>query len=147
LVAVPAFQSLEKYEKNLQADSFIIDVIIKAIAHNSKCNNDEASEALLLAIYHKYEDSFLSAAVRQGVANGIPPKVMDEVSVKAMLNEAGVNWTNARVLFRHLKQIFGRRLAVYERKRHAYFGNNDFPPEADRKVLLDKTLLLIGGNT
>jgi hypothetical protein len=141
LVAVPAFRSLEKYKKDLQADSSIIDIIIKAIAKNSKCNNDEASEALLLAIYHKYEDSFLSAAVRQGVANGILPKVMDEVSVEAMLNEAGVNWTNARVIFRHLKQFFGRSVAVSEKKRRAYFGNNDFPPEVGRKVLPDKTVV------
>jgi hypothetical protein len=58
--------------------------------------------ASLLAIYHKYEDYFLSAAVRQGVANGIPSKVMNEVNVKAMLNEASVNCTNTRILFCHL---------------------------------------------
>jgi hypothetical protein len=40
-----------KIWKHLQADSSLINVIIKAIAQNSKCNNDEASEALLLAIY------------------------------------------------------------------------------------------------
>ncbi len=39
----------------------------------------------------KYKDSFLSAVVWQGVANGIPPKLMDEVSVEAMLNEVSVN--------------------------------------------------------
>ncbi len=67
--------------------------------------------------------------------------MMDEVSVEVMLNEAGVNWTNVRVLFRHLKQFFGGSLAVSERKRRSYFGNNDFPPEVDHTVLLDKTFV------
>ena len=80
------------------------------------------------------------------MANGIPLKVMDEVSVEAMLSKAGINWTNAWVLFRHLKQFFGRSLAVSERKRRAYFGNNDFPPEVDRLVLPDK-MVVIGGNS
>ena len=66
---------------------------------------------------------------------------MDEVSVEAMLTEAGVNWTNARILFRHLKQFFGRSLVVSEKKRRAYFGNNDFPPVVDREVLPDKTIV------
>jgi hypothetical protein len=60
---------------------------------------------------------------------------MDEVSVEAMLHEAGVNWTNARVLFHHLKQFFGKSLAVLERKRRSYFGNNDIPPDVDHIVL------------
>jgi hypothetical protein len=55
-------------------------------------------------------------AVTQGVANGIPPKVMDEVSIKAMLSEAGINWTNARILFCHMKQFFGRSMVVSEKK-------------------------------
>ena len=51
LVAIPAFRTLEKYKKNLKADSSILDVIVKAIARNSKCQSNEASEALLLAFY------------------------------------------------------------------------------------------------
>ncbi len=50
-------------------------------------------------MYHKYQDCFLSTAVAEGVATHISPKVMDEVSVEAMMNEASVNWMNARVIF------------------------------------------------
>jgi hypothetical protein len=67
--------------------------------------------------------------------------MMDEASVEAMLTEAGVNWTNARILFRHLKQFFGRSLVVSEKKQQAYFGNNDFPRVVDREVLPDKTIV------
>jgi hypothetical protein len=54
LVAILAFQTLEKYgEKKLKVDSSILDVIVKVIAHNSKCYSNEASEALLLAFLSK----------------------------------------------------------------------------------------------
>ncbi len=113
LIAIPAFRTLRNYEKSFCS---IIDTLIKAVSRNTKCKPNEACEAFLGGFYNSYEDSFISTAVKQGVANGIPPKVMDEVSVEAMLNEAGVNWTNARVLFRHLKQYFGRSLVVSEKK-------------------------------
>jgi hypothetical protein len=34
---------------------------------------------------------------------------MDIISTEAMLQEANINNTNARVLFRHLRQFFGGR--------------------------------------
>jgi hypothetical protein len=83
----------------------------------------------------------LSTAVAEGVATHISPKVMDEVSVEAMMNEAGVNWMNARVISRHLKQFFGRSLVVSEKKRREYFGSNDFPSEVSRETLSDKTVI------
>jgi hypothetical protein len=58
-----------------------------------------------MALYQKHEDSFMSFTVRQGVAKGIPNKVMDEVSIEEMLHEAGVNWSNGHILFHHLKHF------------------------------------------
>jgi hypothetical protein len=92
-------------------------------------------------MYHKFEDPFLSIAVKQGVANQMSPKAMDEMSVEAMLDKAGVNWTNARFIFRHQKQFFGRSLVVSEKKRREYFGSNDFPSEVSREALPDKTVV------
>jgi hypothetical protein len=66
---------------------------------------------------------------------------MDEVSVEAMLTEAGVKWTNACILFQHLKQFFGRSLYASEEKCQAYFGNNDLPPVLDHEVLPDITFV------
>jgi len=112
MAIVPAFRSLEKYEKHLKGNSSLLDSVLNAITWHSKCQNDEAAKVLLMVLYHKCKEPFISVAVRQGVANGIPLKVMDEVSVEGMLHEAGVNWMNGRVLFHHLKQFFGRSLAV-----------------------------------
>ena len=141
LIAVPSFRSLYRYKKELQEKDLMIDSAVKAILRSSKSSLDDACEAILFVMYHKFEEPFLSVAVTQGVANGIPPKVMDEVSVEAMLSEAGVNWTNARILFRHLKQFFGRSMVVSEKKRRDYFGSNDFPPEVDRETFPDKTIV------
>jgi len=94
-------------------------------------------ETILSALFENSQDSFLSVALDKGV----PQKTMDEVSVEAMLSEAGVNWKSARIIFRHLKQFFGRSIAVSEKKRRAYFGDNDFPPSVDQIVLADKTIV------
>ena len=67
---------------------------------------------------------------------------MDIISTEAMLQEANINNTNARILFRHLKQFFGgRSYFESEQKRRNYFGDNDFPPTIDKKVLADKTVI------
>jgi hypothetical protein len=54
--------------------------------------------------------AFLSVAVEKGIQNGVLGRKMDEVSIEAMLSEAGINWKNARTLFRHMKQFVGRSL-------------------------------------
>lgn len=71
---------------------------------------------------------------------------MDEVSIEAMLNEAGVYWANGRVLngrvlFHHIMHFFGSGLFVFERKRWAFFVNNFPPPEVGCVILLDKTVV------
>jgi hypothetical protein len=114
---------------------------VNSIAKSAKCHPDEACETVLTAFFDLYQDSFLSVAVDKGISNGMRPKVMDEVSVEAMLSEAGVNRTNARIIFQHLKQFFGKSLAVSEKKRRAYFGGNDFPPSVDWILLEDKTIV------
>lgn len=66
---------------------------------------------------------------------------MDVVSVESMLSEAGVNWKSRCIIFRHLKQFFGKSLVVSEKQRRAYFGDNDFAPSVGRMVLEDKTIV------
>ena len=77
---------------------------------------------MMHGIYHKFEEQFLSVAVMQGVANGIPPKDMNEVSTESVLFKASVNWANAHILFCHLKQFIGRNMAVTEKKQRVYFS-------------------------
>jgi hypothetical protein len=44
-----------------------------------------------------------------------------KAKVEAMLNEAGINWANARILFCHNNQVFGRSLFVSAHKRRIFF--------------------------
>jgi hypothetical protein len=41
------------------------------------------------------------------IRNGAPQKIMDEVSVDAILSKAGVNWKSGCIIFCHLKQLTG----------------------------------------
>jgi hypothetical protein len=116
----------------------MLDEICNAVARCAGVDRSKACEAILSSFYDLHQDSFLSVAVSKGVSEH---KVMDEISVEAMLSEAGVNWTSGRIIFRHLKQFLGRSIVVSEKKRRAYFGDNDFPPTVDRLVLADKTIV------
>jgi hypothetical protein len=138
IIAVPSYQSLSAYGKYFMRNECIIDDIVEAIARSSKSNCEEACETFLAGQFNKYQDAFFSSASKNGV---LSLRVMDEVSVEAMLSEAGVNWKSGRILFRHLKQFFGRSLVVLEKKRWAYVGNNDFPPALGRYELEDKTII------
>jgi hypothetical protein len=129
------------YEKELKKQDSFLDAVVAAIEKNCDCMLNGACKTILSGMFCKYQDSFLSVAVSQGVATHISPKVMDEVSVEAMLNEAGVNWANGHIIFRHLKQFFGRSLVVLEKQQHEYFGSNDFPPEVGRETLPDKNVI------
>ncbi len=74
MAIVLEFRTLDKYKKHLKGDSSVLDTIIRAITWYSRCQNDEAAEALLMALYHKWEEPFINVAVREGVANGTPPQ-------------------------------------------------------------------------
>jgi hypothetical protein len=58
---------------------------LEAIAQSLKSNREEACEALLTGLFNKYQDAFFSFALDNVV---LSLKVMDEVSVEAMLSEA-----------------------------------------------------------
>jgi hypothetical protein len=55
----------------------MIDAVVKAISMNAKCPFNDAHETFISSIYNKFEDSFISVAVKKGVADGIPNKIMD----------------------------------------------------------------------
>ena len=80
----------------------MIDDIVEAIVKSLKSNIEESCEALLTGLYYKYQDAFFSVVLNNEVAS---LKVMDEVSVEAMLSEATVNWTNGRILFQWLESV------------------------------------------
>ncbi len=63
-----------------------------AISRNTKCPPSEACKTLLMGLYNHFNDAFLLVAAEKGIANGVLGKKMDEVSIEAILSEAGINW-------------------------------------------------------
>jgi len=118
-----------------------LDIILQSIANSTASTVDDAASCLLSVLFSKFEDSFVSVAMENGVMEGSIPKKMDIVATEAMLQEANINNTNARVLFRHLNQFFGRSYFESEQKRRNFFGDTDFPPTVDKVVLEDKTVI------
>jgi len=140
LLIVPSYRDLGKYRNNFTKPNSIVTEFVRAVATNSKSGIDEASECILTAFSHHFEDSFYSTAVNTGVASGLGKK-MDALSVEAMLSESRVQLSKARVMFRHIACFFGRSLFESEKKRRKYFGDNDFRPTVNKKELPDKTIV------
>ncbi len=51
-------------------------------------------------------ESFISVGIERNIIK--PAKKMDAISTEAMLQDAGVNQRNARSLFQHMHQFFGK---------------------------------------
>ncbi len=78
------------------------------------CNNEEeAAEWMMHFLGKKYENKFIEVAVHLGLL--LPSKVMDAESACAMWEEANCPYKSQRVILRHLKNFFGRRITVPER--------------------------------
>jgi len=92
-------------------------------------------------LHSKYEDCFVSTCIEKGLIEGSTPQKMDVVSTEAMLQEANINSGNAQILFRHLRQFFGRSCFESENDHHIYFGDNDYPQKVDKKFWR-KTVIL-----
>jgi hypothetical protein len=108
--------------------------VVQSIADSTSSTVKDAASCLLSVLISKYEDSFVSVAIEKCVMERHFPQKMDIVAAEAMLQEANINNTNARILFCHLKRFFGRSYFELEQKRRTFFGDTDFPPTVDKIV-------------
>ncbi len=60
---------------------------VSHVASLTKSGIDEAAECILTSLLQHFEDSFYTAAVKNGVADGLEKK-LDALSVEAMLTES-----------------------------------------------------------
>ncbi len=141
LLNLPSFRSLERYKKYLARPMpTFIDEIVSFVSRNSKCVDNDVIDFLLDYFSERFPDNFAAASVRSGVETFFT-KQMDPISVEAMLCDANISTKKARKLFTHMRIFFGRSMFASEKKRRAYFGNNDFPPNIDKHMLPDKTII------
>jgi hypothetical protein len=101
-------QNLKTICSTYDEKRLFLDEILQIISDSTNVVKENAAECHCSAICNKYEDAFASVAENRGIASS--NWKMEASKVEAMLNEAGVNWSNARILFRHMKQFFGRSL-------------------------------------
>ena len=142
LIIVPSNRSLERYKDEFSKPGSALDTIIVSLANSTSSTLEDAAACLISVLFSKYEEAFVSVSMEKGLLEASVPKKMDIVATEAMLQEANINNTNARILFRHLRQFFGgKSYFESEQKHRSFFGDNDFPPTVDKKVLEDKTVI------
>jgi hypothetical protein len=139
LVTMPCLRSIKLYVVEFSKKGSLIDILVQHVAQCSNCLPNEAAECIIQGFLKKFEESFATVAIENGVTAARCK--MDEASVEAMLTEASVNTANARIIFRHLNQFFGHSFFASEKKRRAYFSESDYPPTVDKEVLPDKTVI------
>ena len=100
------------YQKN----NSVLDLIVNNIVRTIRCSSEEAVESFIAAICRKYEETFISVGIERDIIK--PAKKMDAISVEAMLQDAGVNRTNARSLFQHMHQFFGKDMFELEKRSY-----------------------------
>ncbi len=106
LTRVPTAKTLKQYAVHMMENDSFLDEILQIISDSTNEVKENTAECLCSAICINYEDAFVSVAEHRGIASS--NWKIEASKVDAMLNEAGVNWTNARILFHHMKQFFGR---------------------------------------
>ncbi len=138
LVVLPSHRTLESESDSSKKNS-VLDLLVNNILKNVRCSSDEAVKSFTAAICKKNEESFISVGVGRNITK--PAKKMDAISVEAMLQDDGVNRTNARSLFRHIHKFLGKDMFESEKRRREIFGNSEFLPTVNKHVLEDKTVI------
>jgi hypothetical protein len=140
LILFPSSRSTKRFSTEVAKKGGAIDSLLNCISMSATCNRREAAESIFRALHKKQEEAFTSFALEQGLIADSKKK-MDAVQVESMLAEAGLTKNNARILFRHLNQFFGKGRFESEHKRRAFFAGNEYPPVVDKITLPDKTII------
>lgn len=100
--------SYKLFKQNITNSNWMDDLLLAV-------NEDVglAAEWILSYLGKRFEDTFTEVAVHLGLL--LPPKIMDAESACAMWEEANCPYKSQRIILRHLKCFFGRRITVPER--------------------------------
>jgi len=140
LLPAPSLRCTGRYKYEFSKGNQFVAAAVQVISDSAKCNETEAAECLLEALFKSYEESFVAVAKNNGLFVPVDKK-MDAVQVEAMLAECRLGKDASRALFRHLRQFLGRSYFESEHKRRAAFSGKDFPPTVKTIELPDKTIV------
>jgi hypothetical protein len=142
LVIVPSNQTVEHCKEELSKPRSVADALLECIVESTNSTAENAALCLLSVLFSKFEEPLISVCIEKGLIDENVDKKMDIIATEAMLQESNINNTKARILFCHLRQFFGGwSYFESEQKRHIFFGDNDFPPTVDKKVLEEQTII------
>jgi len=110
LVQVPTSATYNQFKRNINRVKWFDDVLLAVAKSGSQ---EEAAEWIARFVGEYNHDAFVSAASSIGII--VQSKVMDAHSACAMWEEANVPVRAQRVIVRHLKNFFGRRVSVPEK--------------------------------
>jgi hypothetical protein len=111
LVSVPTSSNYNWFKKNVNRTKWVRKVLLAA---SNDDNEEVAARWLMQHLGYCYNDCFAEVACKLGLL--LPPKVMDAETAAAMWEEANVPVRAQRIILRHIKEAFGRRITVPERQ-------------------------------
>jgi len=110
LMSIPSSADYDRFKRNARRTKWI-DKLLRLNAAE-EVEVEEGVTWLLRYLGEKYSDLFTAVAVQLGLL--LAPKVMDAESACAMWEEANCPVRAQRIILRHLKHFFGRRITVPE---------------------------------
>jgi len=101
LLQVPTSSNRYQFNRLVVEDDNFLNRMLSFIPNGSNNNECTAVEWVLHALFNKYEDDFVSVAIKKGVAI-LEDKVMDAETISVMLEDCNISLTNSQKLFCHL---------------------------------------------
>ena len=124
--------SYKLFKQNIHRTKWM-DALLSAICDDK----DVAAEWIIHFLGKRYEHKLTEVAIHLGLL--LPSNVMDAETPCAMWEEANCPYKAQRVILRHLKNFFGRRITVPERFIR-WLEDGVLNPRSDQKVIDGKTV-------
>jgi hypothetical protein len=112
LLNIPSSADYNRFKRNAKRTKWI-EQLLRLNAVDEE-RSEEGVAWILRFLGENYSEQFTAVAVQLGLL--LAPKVMDAESACAMWEEANCPVRAQRIILRHLKHFFGRRITVPEQK-------------------------------
>jgi hypothetical protein len=111
LIHVPSSQNSYRFNRNAKDTGWVKSALM-ASASSVEDREEEAAKHLLKYLFITYNDAFVHIASEAGLL--LTNKEMDAASAAAMWEESNSPLRAQRIILRHLKAFFGKRITVPE---------------------------------
>lgn len=134
LVNIPSSFTYDRFKRNANRTGWVKRILLSASREEE---GEVAARWILQYLGDMFNDCFADIACRLGLL--LPAKVMDAETASAMWEEGNVPLRAQRIILRHLKAFFGRRITVPESKIRE-LENGALPPITDSNEIDNNTI-------